>query len=118
MGRMILQTEFRELNTASSPTEDYAWHFTSAEKKRAARGLLLWKSPLMLGLEKENFSSTQNLFLEVLLSLRRCVKGQIVNKEQIEPCPWEDASYLKRAGVMFLNQNMRQREHATRLSCK
>lgn len=36
VGRMILQTEFRELNTASSPTDDCAWHFTSVEKKRAA----------------------------------------------------------------------------------
>lgn len=37
MERMILQTEFRELNTANSPTEDYAWHSTSVGKKRAAR---------------------------------------------------------------------------------
>lgn len=29
--RILLQTEYRELNT-----EDYAWHFTSIEKKRAA----------------------------------------------------------------------------------
>lgn len=34
--RMILQTESKELNAARSPT-DYAWHFTSVEKKRAAR---------------------------------------------------------------------------------
>jgi hypothetical protein len=33
--KMILQTEFRELNTASSPTDDCPWHFTSVEKKRA-----------------------------------------------------------------------------------
>lgn len=35
--RMILQTEFKELNTARSPTEDYEWLFTSVDKKRAAR---------------------------------------------------------------------------------
>lgn len=30
--RILLQTEHRELNTASLPAEDCAWHFTSVEK--------------------------------------------------------------------------------------
>lgn len=30
--RILLQTEHRELNTASGPAEDCAWHFISVEK--------------------------------------------------------------------------------------
>lgn len=80
MKRILLQTEHRELNIASGPAVDCAWHFTSGEKSSQS-------VPCFRIYRHQDFSSTQSPSLEFLLSPGHSAKGQRVNNEQTEPHP-------------------------------